>query len=210
MRKVRSAHNCSCHATATPTVFLSRPIHSNHLKSKAQSDWDIFGQHLLTKIHDFEETISVLLPTILHCCLSLRSLFRRDRKRFLHKFGGFPFKFKYLIREQPLWRENWFFLLWISQKGSHTEVKIRKLRPFLSELDSLLILFWYYYQAKRVNIAKLLSDQNVFQTRLKVSANSVIVAKSVNCYKTTFFQIASQQCCLEGESGRWAVIWKSG
>ena len=88
-----------------------------------------------------KKQFQLLLPTILHCCLSLRSLFRRDRKRFLHKFGGFPFKFKYLIREQPLWRENWFFLLWISQKGSHTEVKIRKLRPFLSELDSLLISF---------------------------------------------------------------------
>ena len=88
-----------------------------------------------------KKQFQLLLPTILHCCLSLRSLFRRDGKRFLHKFGGFPFKFKYLIREQPLWRDNWFFLLWISQKGSHTEVKIRKLRPFLSELDSLLILF---------------------------------------------------------------------
>ena len=67
----------------------------------------------------------------------------------------------------------------MSQKGNHTEVKIRKLRPFLLELVSLIIS--NYYEGKRVNIAKLLSNQNVFQARLKVSANSVIVAKSVNC-----------------------------
>ena len=155
-----------------------------------------------------KKQFQLLLPTILHCCLSLRSLFRRGRKRFLQKLSGFQFKFRYLIREKPLWRENWFFLLWISQKGSHTEVKIRKLRPFLLELVSLIIS--NYYEGKRVNIAKLRSDQNVFQARLKVSANSVIVAKSANSYKTTLFQIASRQCCLEGESGRWAVIWKSG
>ena len=86
----------------------------------------------------------------------------------------------------------------------------KKIETLLVRIGFSFDIISNYYEGKRVNIAKLLSDQNVFQARLKVSANSVIVAKSVNCYKTAFFQIASQQCCLEGESGRWAVIWKSG
>ena len=45
------------------------------------------------------------------------------------------------------------------------------------------------------------SSQNVVQTRLKVSANSVVVAKSVNCYKTTFFRIAMLSRGGVGEVG---------